>query len=384
MVKLSVEQFADVTSILFAAALDPTQWQAFLDRLSTHLGIIQTHMYGYDVASRLGLDMLYHGYDDAFMQSYSEHYGAMNTWAEGLFRAPVGQVVTSAQCYPEEELFKSEFYNGWVRPQNDVRTGAGVVLAKDDTRVFLIGGNMQQRHAEHEQDWVDTLKLLAPHMRRAIEISRTVFDNSIQVIAAQKFNAIPSGGALVALTATRQVIYANAVAHSLAEAGAVLRLSTLGRLHFLDRDLDRALQQALDGMRLRQVPPSATLQLSNPGGGIIKVRFARIESDRLTAMPLGMASGIGEPHLLVALSAPAEPVGSEHVLRRGFGLTESELRVAALIADGLTSREIADIRQVSVHTVRDQIKSALSKTGSHRQAELVRLLQDLRGRGGEG
>lgn len=382
MPKLNVEQFAEVTSILFAAALDPTRWQEFLDRVSTHLGVIQTHIYGYDVASRLGLDMLHHGYDDSFMQSYSDHYGAMNTWASGLHRAPIGQVVTSAECYPEEELFKTEFYNDWVRPQNDVRTGAGVVLVKDASRIFLMGGNMQQRHAGHEQDWVDTLRLLAPHMRRALEISRTMFDSSIQVIAAQKFNAAPAGGALLALTATRQAIYANAAARTLAETGTMLRYSTLGRLHFRDPDLDAALQLALDGMRSRSVAPSASLQTRRPDGRVASIRFARIEGDLLTTRPLGMVSGTSEPHLLVSVSALAETGGSGQMLRHGFGLTESEIQVASLIAEGMSPREIAEARQVSIHTVRDQIKSALSKTGSHRQAELARLLRELRGRAG--
>ena len=82
--KLSVEQFADVTSILFAAALDPARWQDFLDRLSTHMGVVNTHLYGYDFASNLGLDLLHHGYAPEFMQSYNEHYGTLNAWAPGL------------------------------------------------------------------------------------------------------------------------------------------------------------------------------------------------------------------------------------------------------------------------------------------------------------
>jgi DNA-binding CsgD family transcriptional regulator len=231
---------------------------------------------------------------------------------------------------------------------------------------------------------VETLRLLAPHIRRALEISRTMFGNSIEAIAAQKFSAIPPGGALLALTATRQVIYANEAAHGLAEAGAVLRYSTLGRLHFTEPGLDAALQQALDGMWLRKVTPSASLQLRLPDGGTAMVRLARIESDRLTAMPLGMASGIGEPHLLVSLGAPAAAAESDQMLRRSFGLTQSESRVAGLVAEGLSPREIAEARHVSIHTVRDQIKSVLGKTGLHRQAELARLLHELRAGGGDG
>ncbi|MHA6690546.1 helix-turn-helix transcriptional regulator [Devosia sp. A449] len=383
MAKLSVEQFADVTSILFAAALDPARWQDFLDRLSTHMGVVNTHLYGYDFASNLGLDLLHHGYAPEFMQSYHEHYGTLNAWAPGLAKTPVGKVVTSAQSFPEEELFKTAFYNEWVLPQGDLRTGAGVILARDESRFFVLGGNMSQRHAGHEQDFFDTLTLLTPHMRRALEISRTMFNETIQVVAGQKFSGQSSGGALLALTTTRQVIYANPAAQALAEIGATLRFSALGRLHFVDMAADNVLQQALDAMAQRRGAPSASLQLRHPHGGVTQVRLARIESDRLGFMPLGMASGSGEPHLLISLSPPPDTAKSDELLRHGFGLTESEIRVAGLIADGLTSREIADARQVSLHTVRDQIKAALAKTGSRRQIELVRLLQNIRGAAAE-
>ncbi|HTN60984.1 MAG TPA: helix-turn-helix transcriptional regulator [Devosia sp.] len=383
MVKLSAEQFADVTSILFAAALDPTRWQDFLDRLSTHLGVINTHLYGYDVAANLGLQLLYHGYDPDFMRSYTDYYGAMNSWAPGLASASIGVPVTSAQSLPEDELFKTTFYNEWVRPQGDIRTGAGVVLAKGDSRFFVLGGNMGQQHAKHEQDWLDTLTLLTPHMRRALEISRTLFDQSVQLAAAQALGPASAGGALLALSVTRKVIYANATAAALAEGGMTLRYDTFGKLHFVDAEADRALHHALGGMARRLGTPSSSLQLRGQLGAAMQVRFARIESERLGFMPLGIVSGSDEPHLLVSIAGAPMRDQSGVWLRQRFGLTESEFKVADLIAAGLTSREIAEGRQVSLHTVRGQIKAALNKTGLRRQVELVRLLQEAREASGQ-
>jgi DNA-binding CsgD family transcriptional regulator len=54
------------------------------------------------------------------------------------------------------------------------------------------------------------------------------------------------------------------------------------------------------------------------------------------------------------------------------------LNVALKIAEGMTLREIADIRGVSIHTVRNQLKSAMSKTDSRRQADLVRIVERAR------
>ena len=61
-----------------------------------------------------------------------------------------------------------------------------------------------------------------------------------------------------------------------------------------------------------------------------------------------------------------------------FGLTRSEAEVAVALSAGQIITEIAALRAVSVHTVRNQVKSALSKTNSRRQAELTRLIETLR------
>jgi DNA-binding CsgD family transcriptional regulator len=131
-------------------------------------------------------------------------------------------------------------------------------------------------------------------------------------------------------------------------------------------------------MARRLGTPSSSLQLRGQLGAAMQVRFARIESERLGFMPLGIVSGSDEPHLLVSIAGAPMRDQSGVWLRQRFGLTESEFKVADLIAAGLTSREIAEGRQVSLHTVRGQIKAALNKTGLRRQVELVRLLQEAR------
>jgi DNA-binding CsgD family transcriptional regulator len=69
---------------------------------------------------------------------------------------------------------------------------------------------------------------------------------------------------------------------------------------------------------------------------------------------------------------PAERTADE--LRRRFGLTPAEARLALAVADGNTTREYAEQRGKSVGTVRFQMKQILAKTGCRRQSELVRLI----------
>lgn len=56
------------------------------------------------------------------------------------------------------------------------------------------------------------------------------------------------------------------------------------------------------------------------------------------------------------------------------GLTQSEAEVAAYLAQGASPDEIAEKKGTSINTVRTQIKSIFSKTGTRRQGELVSLV----------
>jgi DNA-binding CsgD family transcriptional regulator len=54
-------------------------------------------------------------------------------------------------------------------------------------------------------------------------------------------------------------------------------------------------------------------------------------------------------------------------------LTDSELRVLELVADGATNREAAGTLRVSPHTVNAQLRSVFAKLGIHSRSELIKL-----------
>ncbi len=79
---------------------------------------------------------------------------------------------------------------------------------------------------------------------------------------------------------------------------------------------------------------------------------------------------------LLVVHRAVEP-NTPHVpslLRQAFGLTRAEAVVATMIAGGDTPAEIASHRNVSVETIRAQLRVLYAKTNTNRQAELVRLV----------
>jgi DNA-binding CsgD family transcriptional regulator len=57
-----------------------------------------------------------------------------------------------------------------------------------------------------------------------------------------------------------------------------------------------------------------------------------------------------------------------------YGLSKAESRVAALLASGYRLEQAAETLGVAYETVRKHLKQIFSKTGTYRQAELVRML----------
>jgi DNA-binding CsgD family transcriptional regulator len=80
---------------------------------------------------------------------------------------------------------------------------------------------------------------------------------------------------------------------------------------------------------------------------------------------------VGDPEA-VTLSRSA-------VLRRFYGLTPAEARIADLLASGKEVGEAAARLGMTLETGRFHVKRVLSKTGTRRQAELVRLMLSLPG-----
>ena len=62
------------------------------------------------------------------------------------------------------------------------------------------------------------------------------------------------------------------------------------------------------------------------------------------------------------------------VLRRSYGLTAAEARLAMILVEGQSLKEAADRCGVTHNTVRSQLKNIFIKTGVKRQGELIRFL----------
>jgi DNA-binding CsgD family transcriptional regulator len=67
----------------------------------------------------------------------------------------------------------------------------------------------------------------------------------------------------------------------------------------------------------------------------------------------------------------ARPAEMAPLMADAYGFTDGERRVTELVAQGLSTRQIADRLRVSSYTVQDHLKSIFAKSGTGSRGDLV-------------
>jgi DNA-binding CsgD family transcriptional regulator len=130
----------------------------------------------------------------------------------------------------------------------------------------------------------------------------------------------------------------------------------------------------------------AQLRLASGGASVplepVVVRKHEKAPTLIRPLPISGAARapfLGACALLVFVDCSRRRPPSAALLARTFGLSPAEARTAALFATGLSTEEVADVAGLSRQTIKSQLKLIFSKTGAHRQAELVLRLSSLSG-----
>jgi DNA-binding CsgD family transcriptional regulator len=177
----------------------------------------------------------------------------------------------------------------------------------------------------------------------------------------------------------------------------VILLSPQGRVVTMNRAAERllaeddSLQAGPDGLlaertaesgRLKQLVAEATDASASAQLGPSGVLTVSRRNDSPLQLLVSPVRGfdLDESHpvrAIVFAGDPAQGRPTNDTLRILFGLTPAECRLAMLLADGHRIIVITEMLRVTRNTVKSQLSSIYAKTGTSRQAQLVRLLLQL-------
>jgi DNA-binding CsgD family transcriptional regulator len=204
------------------------------------------------------------------------------------------------------------------------------------------------------------LNRLTPHLIKATEISFRLGHLELE-ISKRDFMLDQHPTPLWLLDSDCHVVYANHAAVKQVSQSKFELYERFGRLHsnHMDARLHHHVQKAFGKNGPKQ---ASRLRLSNYGKDLLVVP---VDADA----PLNQLSH--RPLVLVAYLSGQLQID---LLASLFQLSPAEQRLADLLCQGHPPETCASILNVSINTVRSQLRALFRKTETERQAELVGLL----------
>ncbi|PRY26976.1 hypothetical protein CLV78_1011082 [Aliiruegeria haliotis] len=273
--------FRDLVLLANEAALDPSKWNWFLKKMSTLAGGARVQVFSHDLRSNQPLGHFEHGYDPEFLDSYRAYYGARNSWIRQFGKLRPGRTAYGSELVADDVLESTEFYNDWVRPQEDMIGSAATILEITDRRVTAIAANIRRADRDRlEKPLHDLMQRIAPHLTQALRTAETIgrlkLENHILWTGMD-----PAISALFILDAQSRVRYANARGNALVDRGTIVRIDAHSRLSMSDVEANTELARRLHDDRLHGV--SLSLPFFTKG--------TRTEHFVCRAVPLSTAEG---------------------------------------------------------------------------------------------
>lgn len=251
------------------------------------------------------------------------------------------------------DLFRAEGF-GWA---------AGFLVQLPHGDLVVMNVEQYYERGPIRGDDLARLDSLYPHLARAAMLSgRADFERVRTAIETLTALGLPAA----ALTPSGRVVLAN---DDFNAAGHVWATRGGDRLGLHDRTADAMLSDTLEALKLARSPRSVPIR-TEPGGPITSV--IQVVPIRRQAHDI-----FGSAVAIVVLSEPKAGMAGATMVQSLFDLTPAEIGVVQAIVAGQTIAEIARATKRSVETIRNQLKTAMAKTGCTRQVELVLLVRQL-------
>jgi DNA-binding CsgD family transcriptional regulator len=368
------EQISELIGGIYDGVLDPALWPNALEQTCDYVQGVASVLISHDATTRIGNFHFSWGDDPAYTESYNRTFSAINPLiVPAQMVTSVGDVVAVADLIPYDEYVASRFYKEWAAPQGYLDT----LLATLEKSAHALASLNVARH--QRQGWVDEqararMRLLAPHFRRAVAISRIVDLNRIEAATlARVCDELSDGVILVAADA--RIVYANKRGYLMMEDGTVLRASG-GRLAAVDPQADAAFRDLFAVAGDGDVDSDLAV-----GAKGIAIPLARHDDHRFIAHVLPLTRGArrraGVSYGAVAAVFVRETAidlpSAIETFAELYKLTPGELRVAVAIVGLGGVPDVAAVLGISETTVRTHLQRVFEKTGTNRQADLVKL-----------
>jgi DNA-binding CsgD family transcriptional regulator/PAS domain-containing protein len=356
------DELSNVVASIYDAAQNPALWADALANIAAFVGGRSGGPDVTDLVNRFINADHDVGPDLQYMQLHSETDGKLDPLATAL-RIDLGRFEGLPAFGPRDEARKQRPEG--TRPRGDIAGAAIETSEKGCKYLNVVRGDV---NGTIDDDMRRRMALVAPHARRAVLIGKAIDQKANEAAAFADILDTLSAG-LFLINADGRIIHANAAGREILGAD-----DFLGAVdgHLVARDTVNGTFQDIfaSGSDLQTGSKGIALPLMAQDG----------ECHVAHVLPLGTGAGRypGWPRTVAAavfvFKATLETPASPEVIGRAYELTPAELRVLLGIVNVGGIPEVATALGVSDSTVKTHVRRLFDKTGTGRQADLVKLV----------
>lgn len=356
---------------VYQVILQPDSWDLMLDRLAEEIGAYGINLWiGDRVLQELqcfwASKNIYASMDAYLQSGYAEDEKPLieslpDISAETGILEINELVRLHNQSYSEQVNIKP--LGDWLRNNYGVESRYLTSLNNHKGFYDCMNISFTQLGVQEQTERIDVCRFFIPHLSNIVNTARPF------LLLKARFNAVLEVldrfrlGVFI-LTPSGDVVGSNQSAEMILDNHDGIRLDNKNRLKFGD-GVDQTQFQLHAHKLLTGSAESCRVQMS-------------IQRSSYKVPYLLELSQVAYPDLpMCILAVVIDPEQKQHIntssFSQLFALTPAEQQICQLLAEGFKARDIADIRNTGLETVRGQIKSVLAKTKTHNTTELIRL-----------
>ena len=381
-----MQSFSALVDRIYQGATDPGVWQEIIQDIAAWMEAPKICLFTPQHVPAAGGFLFPHGLTPRFYELWPTHHKPADLWVERAVERGLivqGKVVAGEEFVPAAELAESRWYREVLATEDVFRLLTSVVFdGSDGQNPCVVCSLFRGINADaFDDDDKQKLSLILPHISRALGVMLKLRNAEFKlVVSYAALDRIGAGGLLMG--GDRSVLFANRAAKNILaeDDGLSLRkygVGELGRLFSRDvitqTAIDTALSNAVEPMA-QAVPHFAqSVRVCRPSGQLpYSLQFSSLASNN------EFGEGMDAPQIIVFISDPDQEIQVDpELLRKTYGLTPAEIRVAVALCQDGDIEEVAAKIFVSVHTVKSQLKQVYQKTGVDNRTRLTKLIVSL-------
>ncbi|MCA3279833.1 MAG: helix-turn-helix transcriptional regulator [Roseomonas sp.] len=348
---------------IYDCAMAPENWPLVLADICDYAESAAGTLAVFDLLTGQEKTLVNHGISDESHRSYQEKYHCADLFLHPLMVREVGEPAISSDLVADDELLQSRIYREWAAPQG-FRDTMMTMLTRHQGRLAFLGLTRKLEQRRYDDMDRESIRLIAPHVQRAVLISDMIEHKTVERNHfARIIDTITTPTVLI--EGNLRILHANEAGKAIMKRGTPIASSN-GKLQ-LPKQVAAAVSKAARATQNGAAVPD-TLRITGADG----------QGDTIfVVMPLEapdsrMGGAAGQIALFLQEANSFVPLPTE-IWGKLFGLTGGELRVLQGLVEGATPAEIAEVYGIANSTVRTHLLSLFRKTGTRRQADLVRL-----------